>query len=251
MAEEDGRCGLPGWADVFPPRPIFCRQLRAQHPYPVPPSWPACRAVTTPTPRYACPACRACTSARSAICRWSQVGARVEWLGQDGFPPLALKPALLGAELGERRGNVSSQFLHRPARLHHWCAGQAARHRSRGETDQRPYVEITSTLMAFGVKSSATAGASSVPASQRYTSPGRIAVEGDASTASYFLAPGRLAVRVVRGWPPEHQGDVKFAGRAGGDGRRNHLGRRLDRSPGAASGSGPSTSISTISRMRR
>uniref|UniRef100_UPI0035B3B05E (d)CMP kinase n=1 Tax=Zoogloea sp. TaxID=49181 RepID=UPI0035B3B05E len=53
-----------------------------------------------------------------------------------------------------------------------------------------------------------------VPAGQRYVSPGRIAVEGDASSASYFLAAGALGggpVRVEGAGRLSIQGDVKFA----------------------------------------
>src|SRR3979490_381486 len=54
-----------------------------------------------------------------------------------------------------------------------------------------------------------------VPAHARYVSPGTIVVEGDASSASYFLAAGAVAggpVRVLGVGSNSIQGDVRFAG---------------------------------------
>ena len=147
----------------------------------------------------------------------TQLGARVEWLGEPGYPPLALKPAQLGAERVSVRGNVSSQFLTGLLQ----AAPLVARDKPlvievEGELISRPYVEITLNLMErFGVRVDREGWSRfTVPAGQRYTSPGRIAVEGDASTASYFLAAGALGggpVRVVGAGRRSIQGDVKFA----------------------------------------
>ena len=146
-----------------------------------------------------------------------QLGASVEWLGKEGYPPLALKPALLGAERISVRGNVSSQFLTGLLQ----AAPLVARNKPlvievEGELISRPYVEITLNLMErFGVIVQREGWSRFVvPAGQRYVSPGRIAVEGDASTASYFLAAGALGggpVRVVGVGRRSIQGDVKFA----------------------------------------
>ena len=147
----------------------------------------------------------------------TQLGARVEWLGEPGYPPLALKPATLCAERVSVRGNVSSQFLTGLLQ----AAPLVARDKPlvievEGELISRPYVEITLNLMErFGVRVEREGWSCfTVPAGQRYTSPGRIAVEGDASTASYFLAAGALGggpVRVVGAGRRSIQGDVKFA----------------------------------------
>jgi len=147
----------------------------------------------------------------------AQLGGAVEWLGQEGYPPLALKPARLGAERISVRGSVSSQFLTGLLQ----AAPLVARDKPltidvEGELISRPYVEITLNLMArFGVVVERHGWSRFVvPAGQRYRSPGRIAVEGDASTASYFLAAGALGggpVRVVGAGRQSIQGDVKFA----------------------------------------
>jgi 3-phosphoshikimate 1-carboxyvinyltransferase len=57
-----------------------------------------------------------------------------------------------------------------------------------------------------------------IPANCSYQSPGRFFVEGDASSASYFLAAGAIGggpVRVVGISKDSIQGDVKFAGALG------------------------------------
>ena len=106
----------------------------------------------------------------------------------------------------------------------------------------RPYVEITTRLMArFGVEvETPDASTFVVPAGARYRSPGTIHVEGDASSASYFLAAGVLGggpVRVTGVGRGALQGDVGFADviaglgadvRFGPDWIETRAGRRLD-----------------------
>jgi 3-phosphoshikimate 1-carboxyvinyltransferase len=81
----------------------------------------------------------------------------------------------------------------------------------------RPYVDITRRLMAqFGVSVAAPdASTFQVPAGAHYRAPGRLQVEGDASSASYFLAAGAIGggpVRVTGIGRDSIQGDVAFAG---------------------------------------
>ncbi|WP_139826186.1 3-phosphoshikimate 1-carboxyvinyltransferase [Derxia lacustris] len=147
----------------------------------------------------------------------AQLGARVEWLGTPGYPPLALHPAPLTAERVSVRGNVSSQFLTGLLQ----AAPLVARERAlavevEGELISKPYVHITLSLMRrFGVEVAAEGWSRFVVApGQGYRAPGRISVEGDASTASYFLAAGALGggpVRVTGAGRDSIQGDVRFA----------------------------------------
>jgi 3-phosphoshikimate 1-carboxyvinyltransferase len=80
-----------------------------------------------------------------------------------------------------------------------------------------PYVHMTIKLMAkFGVKvdSDGQDKRFTVKAGQAYKSPGTIPVEGDASSASYFLGGAAITggpVRVVGCGRESVQGDVKFA----------------------------------------
>src|SRR3546814_3626874 len=53
-----------------------------------------------------------------------------------------------------------------------------------------------------------------IPAESRYTSPGRIAIEGDASTASYFMALGAIGggpIHILGAGSDSMQGDMAFA----------------------------------------
>jgi 3-phosphoshikimate 1-carboxyvinyltransferase len=77
-------------------------------------------------------------------------------------------------------------------------------------------VEITlATLKRFGIEVGREGGdAFVIPADARYTSPGEVFVEGDASSASYFLAAAAIAggpVRVEGVGRDSVQGDVRFA----------------------------------------
>jgi 3-phosphoshikimate 1-carboxyvinyltransferase len=142
------------------------------------------------------------------------IGARVDYLGAPGFPPLAIHPARISIEKSLRvRGDVSSQFLtallmalpllNRPSRIE-----------VQGELISKPYVEITLNVMrrfALDVRRTGWK-AFDLPKAQ-YTSPGKIFVEGDASSASYFLAAGAIGggpVRVEGVGRDSIQGDVRF-----------------------------------------
>ena len=145
-----------------------------------------------------------------------QWGARIDYLGEAGFPPLEIFPADFG-QTGEVavKGNVSSQFL-TGLLLAAPLLGREAGIGVEGELISKPYVEITLNLMArYGVQVAREGWQRFiVPAASRYRSPGEIWVEGDASSASYFLAAGALGhgpVRVEGVGRNSIQGDVKFA----------------------------------------
>ena len=144
-----------------------------------------------------------------------QLGADITYLGNDGFPPLAIRPAPIRPGTVQVRGNVSSQFL--TALL---MAAPLARRDVTieviGELISKPYIEITLNLMRrFGVETERQSWeAFTIKAGQTYRSPGVIHVEGDASSASYFLAAGAIGrgpVRVDGVGKASIQGDVRFA----------------------------------------
>jgi len=144
------------------------------------------------------------------------LGADVAYLGNEGYPPLIIKPAEIKASgRVQVRGNVSSQFL--TALL---MAAPLARQEVTievvGELTSKPYIEITLNLMRrFGVEVERQGWqAFTIRAGQAYRSPGAIHVEGDASSASYFLAAGAIGggpVRVEGVGKASIQGDVRFA----------------------------------------
>ena len=148
------------------------------------------------------------------------LGADVAYLGVGGYPPLHV-----GADGGVAggdvriRGDVSSQFLSAllmALPLARNAAERATRVTLVTPLVSRPYVTITTNLMSrFGVAVDASDEATFVVgAGARYRSPGHLAVEGDASSASYFLAAGVLGggpVRVTGVGRGSIQGDVAFA----------------------------------------
>ena len=146
------------------------------------------------------------------------LGAQIDYLGTPGYPPLAFAPAQSGsaAMVTRVRGNVSSQFLSALLMALPLIARQqAARIEVVGELISKPYVEITLNLMRrFGIVAERSGWSSfTIPAGQVYRSPGAIEVEGDASSASYFLALGAIAtgpVRVTGVGRASIQGDVRF-----------------------------------------
>jgi len=85
-----------------------------------------------------------------------------------------------------------------------------------GELISKPYIDITLHLMAkFGVNVRREGWSHfTIPAGSRYVSPRHIMVEGDASSASYFLAAGAIGggpVRVEGVGQASIQGDVHFS----------------------------------------
>lgn len=145
-----------------------------------------------------------------------QIGSDVTYLGNEGFPPLHLKPAKIRpGGVVKVRGDVSSQFL-TGLLMALPLTGEAATVDVIGELISKPYIEITLAIMArFGVHVQREGWQRfTVPAGSHYVSPGTIYVEGDASSASYFLALGAIGggpVRVEGVGQDSIQGDVKFA----------------------------------------
>lgn len=150
-----------------------------------------------------------------------QAGAQIEYLNNEGFPPLRISPAKLDLSKPIKiRGDVSSQFL-TALLMALPLTKQTATIEVVGELISKPYIEITLNLMAkFGVHVQREGWKRfTVPANSEYKTPTIITVEGDASSASYFLAAGAIAchnqiqlgLSVVGVDNNSIQGDVKFA----------------------------------------
>ena len=164
-----------------------------------------------------------------------QIGANITYLENEGFPPLKISPsAILPPQLttlpppqpsplkGEGvkiqiRGDVSSQFL-TALLMALPLTKREARIEVVGELISKPYIEITLNLMAkFGVNVQRDGWQSfTIPENSVYVnSPetyGTVYVEGDASSASYFLAAGAIAgsVAVSGLGAASIQGDIRF-----------------------------------------
>ena len=144
------------------------------------------------------------------------LGARIDYLGTPGYPPLAIAPARSPAsDRVQVRGDVSSQFVSGLLMAAPLIAPpQGLSIEVLGTLISQPYVTMTVKLMArFGVQVEQRGQHFVVPRGT-YQSPGRLSVEGDASGASYFLALGAIAggpVRVLGVGADSVQGDVAFA----------------------------------------
>jgi len=147
-----------------------------------------------------------------------ELGCTIDYLGNAGFPPLRIgQPQLQLDKPIPVRGDVSSQFL--TALL--MALPLAATDRAitievMGELISKPYIEITLNLLArFGIAVERQGWERFViPAGSRYQSPGRIHVEADASSASYFIALGAIAqgdgIRIQGVGADSIQGDIRF-----------------------------------------
>jgi 3-phosphoshikimate 1-carboxyvinyltransferase len=126
-----------------------------------------------------------------------QLGCQIEYLGQDGYPPLKIKapkPFRLNEAI-KVRGDVSSQFLTALLLALPLVATQDVVIEVIGELISKPYIEITLNLLArFGIKVQRDDWQKfTIPAGSRYRSPGSLHVEADASSASYFIALGAIS----------------------------------------------------------
>jgi 3-phosphoshikimate 1-carboxyvinyltransferase len=155
------------------------------------------------------------------------LGARIDYLGAEGFPPLAIHAGRIAAgQTVSVRGDVSSQYL--SALLLALPLAGGGTIEVEGDLISTPYVEITLNLMQrFGVEVRRSAWRRFVVPGTAYVSPGKVLVEGDASSASYFLAAGAIAggpVRVEGVGRASIQGDVRFTEVLGAMGARVALG---------------------------
>lgn len=142
------------------------------------------------------------------------IGAKIDYLENEGYPPLAIKAGNITGDTVTVKGDVSSQYL-TALLMALPMIGREFTIQIDGELISKPYITITlKALEQFGIKVINHSFQSfTIPAGARYLSPNQLFVEGDASSASYFLAAGAIAGEVtVKGvGKASIQGDVKFA----------------------------------------
>ncbi|MBI4741655.1 MAG: bifunctional 3-phosphoshikimate 1-carboxyvinyltransferase/cytidylate kinase [Betaproteobacteria bacterium] len=171
-----------------------------------------------------------------------QIGADIAYSGNEGFPPLEIRPATSrpGGAV-EVRGDVSSQFL-TGLLMALPLTGVETTVEVVGELISKPYIEITLATMArFGVQVLRDGWQRfTVPAGSSYRSPGVVYVEGDASSASYFLALGAIGggpLRVEGVGRDSIQGDVRFADALA------QMGARIEMGPNWIEASAPADNV--------
>jgi 3-phosphoshikimate 1-carboxyvinyltransferase len=143
------------------------------------------------------------------------LGADIRYEAGEGFPPVRIGPGSPRAANVRIKGDVSSQFLTGLLQALPLLREDVTVE-VEGELISKPYVDITLNLMQrFGIAIERDGWRSfTVRKGACYTSPGTLAVEGDASGASYFLAAGAIGrgpLRVTGVGRNSIQGDVAFA----------------------------------------
>ena len=150
-----------------------------------------------------------------------QLGCQIDYLGQDGYPPLRIGTPALQLQAPIRvRGDVSSQFLTALLMALPLVAAQDIVIEVVGELISRPYIEITLNLLArFGVQVQRQGWERfTIPAGAKLRSPGTVHVEADASSASYFIALGAITtgtdghngIKIQGVGADSIQGDIRF-----------------------------------------
>lgn len=143
-----------------------------------------------------------------------QGGAKIDYLEQDNYPPLRLRGGFEGGDISVD-GSVSSQFL-TALLMTAPLAIKETKITIKGDLVSKPYIDITLHMMRdFGVNvSHDNYQVFHIQGQQHYISPENYLVEGDASSASYFLAAAAIkggAVRVTGIGKNSVQGDIRFA----------------------------------------
>lgn len=143
-----------------------------------------------------------------------QLDADISYLQQDGFPPLQIRGKALSGGTVKIDGSISSQFLTAVLMVAPLLDADSEIEIV-GDLVSKPYIDITLALMSrFGVTVDNNNYQKFVIAGrQQYVSPGDWLVEGDASSASYFLAAAAIggSIKVTGIGKHAVQGDIRFA----------------------------------------
>ncbi|MDF7667592.1 3-phosphoshikimate 1-carboxyvinyltransferase [Orbaceae bacterium ESL0727] len=143
-----------------------------------------------------------------------QGGATIDYLENEGYPPLHIQGGFMGGKIAVD-GSVSSQFLTALLMIVP-LAEKDSEITIVGDLVSKPYIDITIKMMKiFGVTvDNQNYQKFLVKGQQNYSSPKNYLVEGDASSASYFLAAAAIkggTVRVTGIGKKSLQGDTSFA----------------------------------------
>jgi 3-phosphoshikimate 1-carboxyvinyltransferase len=144
-----------------------------------------------------------------------ELGADIVCQKNEGYPPLEIKGRNLSGGHTRIDGSVSSQFLTALLMAAPLAEGEMTI-TIVGNLVSKPYIDITLALMrTFGVAvTHDNYEIFRICGGQHYRSPGTFLVEGDASSASYFLAAAAIKggeVKVFGIGKDSLQGDTAFA----------------------------------------
>lgn len=143
----------------------------------------------------------------------SELGGEIRSEADNGCPPLLIGGSGLKGGSASISGQVSSQFFSGLMMAAPFAQTDCTIHVS-DEWLSKPYIDLTAAfLKSFGVSTEVGPAAIHIPTGQSYQSPGRYAIEPDATAATYPLALGVLhGVPVTLRGLSLHslQGDVAF-----------------------------------------
>lgn len=143
-----------------------------------------------------------------------ELGAEIEYAGNEGFPPLSIKGAELQGNEITLKGNVSSQYISALLMIGPVLKNGLVLHLS-GEIVSRPYINLTLQLMQdFGAKAAWTSPSSISVAPQPYQSR-PFTVESDWSAASYWyqiaILSSKAEIELLGLFHNSYQGDSRGA----------------------------------------
>ena len=142
------------------------------------------------------------------------LGAEITYELEDGFPPLQIKANGLRGGKTTVDGSVSSQYL-TALLISAPYAENDIEISIDGDLTSKPYIDMTINLMQkFGVEVvNENFEKFSIKAGQKYVNPETFFIEGDASSASYFLGAAAIngQSKVIGYGPDSIQGEAGFA----------------------------------------
>ncbi len=143
-----------------------------------------------------------------------QLGAKIEYMEKEGFPPLKIFGSSLEGKPIELPGDISSQYISALLMIAPSIAGGLTL-KLKGEITSRPYIHLTLKLMElYGIQSQ-WEGAE-IRVDEQPLKPQQVRAEGDWSAASYWFQIVALAKPgselVLRGLDKTSlQGDARVA----------------------------------------
>lgn len=139
------------------------------------------------------------------------IGLNIEYLNNDGFPPLLIRGSKVNSHEVSISGTTSSQFISALLMTAPVCGGLKIK--IVGDLISKPYVDLTIDLIEkFGAKVLRNGYKEFEVLPTGYTSPSSYLIEGDATSATYFAAAAAIAGEVeIYGLSKSSvQGDFKF-----------------------------------------
>lgn len=139
------------------------------------------------------------------------LGLNIEYLNNDGFPPLRIRGGTVKEHDVTISGQTSSQFISALLMAAPLCGGLNIR--ISGDLISKPYVDLTIALIEkFGARVKRNGYREFTVEGGGYVSPSSYLIEGDATGATYFAAAAAIGGELeIYGLPKDSvQGDIRF-----------------------------------------